>query len=167
TRVVVAIARPREGTITRLSIRDPIPYAATTSLPKLVTITTIMVIPAARVDCSRLAGRPRWKSRFVHSRSNFMSDQLILIPLFPRHKIYNPKMAEKPWVSTLATAAPATPYPGMGPKPYINRGSRIRLRKTVTNMTYIGSITFPIPRISDWKTKNIKRNINPKEDTLK
>src|SRR5690554_7128368 len=49
----------------------------------------------------------------------------------------------------------------------MKRGSRTKFRNTVPNTMYMGNITSPIPRINDWKTKNMKRNTKPKDDTRK
>src|SRR5690625_4398464 len=109
--------RPRAGTTIRLSIRVPTPYAATISLPKLATIMTIIVIAAALADCSILGGRPRLYSLLSQSQVGRNSVQLILIPLPRLKRIQVPTAAEIPCVITLATAAPATPDGGIGPKP--------------------------------------------------
>ena len=112
TSVDVAIDSPRAGTITMPRTRDPIPYAATVTVPNVATRSVISVIPIARVACSTDAGNPMRRIAFISPKSGLKSRRWSFTPHRPRLRRYSPTPPATAWVHRVASAAPATPTPG-------------------------------------------------------
>ena len=80
TSVLVAIASPSAGIITKLRTLVPIQYAATVNVPKDTTSAVIMVSHKALIDCSIEEGAPIANILLVRGMSNFIDLKFICIP---------------------------------------------------------------------------------------
>ena len=145
----------------------PAPYAAKTSVPKLVINFVNNTNPSALTDISSDEGNPSLNAFWINQKSGLKSDQFSLIPYFPRNRIHNPIPADIPWVIKVAIAAHWGHIWGIGQNSRINIGSIIKLRSAVPAIIYSGLFTSQTPLNIDWNIEKIKVKSRPQNVVCK